>query len=423
MSTLILTLPLAPAAHATHATHATQGPEYDYVRTTDGQQATAQGRAAVALLPATGARVTEVVAVVPARALSWHHISLPERVLRSMLSGRIEPARARSVLAGVLEEQLLDDSDTLHFAVFGAPPAAAGDAPRAWVAVCDRAWLQNSLQTLESAGLDVSRIVAECTPMLAGSARALLSDAMSPAQMLLCTAQGVSLLPWLPATLALAQAQTDLEVLAEPAVMALAEAGFGTQAVLQTRDQRLLQAAQSPWNLAQLELSASSGGRLRKRLGAAWQQVAHSPQWRPARWVLMSLVIVQILGLNALAWRQRSLLEVQRAAMQSMLQQSFPEVALVIDAPLQMQRAVDDLARARGLASDADLGRVFAIIGPLAPKSLGLNSIEWSGQNMLLQASGLDAGTVQPLSAALEARGLRARLQDGQLSIAPKEAR
>jgi general secretion pathway protein L len=109
--------------------------------------------------------------------------------------------------------------------------------------------------------------------------------------------------------------------------------------------------------------------------------------------------------------------------MQTMLQQSFPELQLVIDAPRQMQRAVDDLARARGIGSDAYLGRVFAIIGPLAPKNLGLSSIDWSGQQMQLQATGLDANSAQPLSAALEARGLRARLQDGQLSITPKETR
>ena len=414
MSTLILNIPLANAAHP---------PEYDYVLTTDGLQLKAQGRTAASLLPATAGRDAEVVAVVPARALSWHNITLPERVLRSMVSSRIEPARARGVLAGVLEEQLLDDSEKLHFAIFGAAPSAAGDAPRAWVAACDRAWLQGSLQVLESAGLRVSRIVAECTPTAPGTARALLSEEMNPAQLLLCTAQGVSLLPWLPATLGLAQAQPDLDVLAEPAVMALAEKSFGNRAQLQTRAQRMLLAAQSPWNLAQLELSASPGGQFRKRLASAWQQLLHSPQWRPTRWGLIALVVVQILGLNALAWRQRSQLDAQRASLQSMLQQSFPDVKLVIDAPLQMQRAVDDLARARGVGSDADLGRVFAIIGPLAPKNLGLNSIEWSGQQVQLQASGLNADSVKPLSAALEARGLQARLQDGLLSITPKEAR
>ena len=414
MSTLILTLPLANAAPPA---------EYDYVLTLDGLQATAQGRTAASLLPATAAKSTEVVAVVPARALSWHNITLPERVLRSLLSGRLEPARARGVLTGVLEEQLLDDSEKLHFAVFAAESVPANEAPRAWVAACDRAWLQSSLQALESVGLRVSRIVAECTPTLSGTARVLLSDDMSPAQMLLCTSQGVSLLPLLPGTLALVQAQKDLEVLAEPSVMALAEKSFGHQAQLQTGAQRMLLAAQSPWNLAQLELSASPGGRLRKRLASAWQQFLHSPQWRPTRWGVVALVVVQILGLNALAWRQRSLLDAQRASLQSMLQTSFPEVKLVIDAPAQMQRAVDDLARARGIGSDADLGRVFAIIGPLAPKGLGLNSIEWNGQQVQLQANGLDANSVQPLSAALEARGLRARLQDGQLTITPKETR
>jgi general secretion pathway protein L len=418
MPTLILSLPLADAASP---------PEYDFVLTQDGLQIAAQGRTAAALLPETArrgaGRGTEVVAVIPARALSWHGITVPERVLRSLLSGRMDPVRARSVLAGVLEEQLLDDSEKLHFAVFGAATTVAENAPAAWVAVCDRAWLQASLQALESAGLSVGRIVAECTPALPGMARALLSDDMSPAQMLLCTEQGVSLLPWLPATLALAQAQADLEVLAEPAVMALAEKSFGNQVLLQTRAERMLLAAQSPWNLAQLELSASKGGRLRKRLAAGWQQLLHQPQWRPVRWGLVALVVVQIVGLNAMAWRQRSLLEAQRATLQTMLQQSFPEVKLVIDAPAQMQRAVDDMARERGVGSDTDLGRVFAIIGPLAPKGLGLNSIEWSAETLQLQANGLDAGSVQPLAAALEARGLRARLQDGLLSITPKESR
>jgi general secretion pathway protein L len=413
MSTLILTFPLTTGNGA---------PEYDYVLTPDGLQLGAQGRASAALLPAQPGRGTEVVALIPARALSWHCISLPERVLSSLLRGRLEPARVRGVLTGVLEEQLLDDAEQLHFAVFAAPAAEAGAAPRAWVAVCGRAWLQSSLQALEAAGHRVARIVAECTPAQPGTATALLSGEMQPAQMLLCTPQGVSLLPLLPASLALAQAQSSLEVFAEPAVMALAEKHFGSRATLQTHGQRLLQAAQSPWNLAQLEFSASRGGRFFKVLASFWQQVWRAPQWRPARWSVLALLLVQVLALNALAWRQRALLDDKRAAVQAVLTQTFPEVRLVIDAPLQMQRAVDDLARAHGVGSGTDLGRVLSIISPLAPPGMRLSAITLTSKQLRLGATGLDPATVTNLTAALDARGLRAQLQDGQLVVETKEA-
>lgn len=418
MPTLILSLPLREPSAT---------PEYDYVLSPDGQQPGAEGRAIAALLPTRGQRGTEVVAVVPAPALSWHRISLPQRVLRSLLSGRSEPARVRSVLSGVLEDQLLDDAERLHFAVFAAEPtagAAPPEAAEAWVAVCERAWLQAALQQLEAAGLGAGRIVAECTPTAPGSAQVLLDPQQQPAQMLLCTDQGVRLLPLLPATLELALAQPGLEVFAEPAVMALAQTRFGSQASLQTRSQRLLQAAQSPWNLAQLELSASPGGRLHKRLAVGLQQLLQAPQWRPLRWGLLALVLVQVLGLNALAWQQRNTLAQQRAAIQAVLQQTFPEVRLVIDAPAQMQRAVDDLARARGVGADTDAGRLFSSVVALAPAGSTLSSIEWTAQGLQLGAAGgLDAASAQPLISQLAAQGLRASLQDGQLSISPQEAR
>jgi general secretion pathway protein L len=416
MSTLILSLPLGPG---------TATPEYDYVLTPDGQQVAAQGRAPAALLPAQGARGAEVVAVVPARALSWHRITLPVRLLRSLLSGRSEPARVRGVLAGVLEERLLDEAEQLHFALFAAeaaPGDAVGEGAPAWVGVCARAWLQEALQTLEAGGHSVGRIVPECTPTPPGSAQVLLNADCEPAQMLLCTAQGVSLLPLLPHTLGLALAQSALEVFAEPAVMALAESSFGNQVGLQTRAQRLLQAAQSPWNLAQLELSASASGRLQKRLANGWQQLVQAPPWRPLRWGLLALVLVQLGALNALAWQQRSTLEQQRAAIQDVLQQTFADVPLVIDAPLQMQRAVDDLARSRGVAGNTDLGRLLGLVGALAPASVSITALELNDQQLQLTATGLDASSAQALTAGLQARGLRAQVQDGLITITPKEA-
>jgi general secretion pathway protein L len=412
MSTLILVLPLATAASA---------PEYDYVLTPDGQQTTVQGRCVAAMLPA--ARGAERVALIPARALSWHAVSLPERVLRSLLSARTEPARARGILAGVLEEQLLDEPEQLHFAVFEAAAGAPDQPARAWVAVCNRAWLHSSLQALEAAGQPVERLVAECTPTLREQPLALLSNALQPAQLLLCTAQGVSLLPLQSAGLALAQAQPDLQVLAEPAVMALAEQHFGSRATLQTHSQRLLLASQSPWNLAQLEFSTTGSGRWRKRLAGVWQALARSPQWRPVRWGLLCLLLLQVLALNALAWQQRARLEEKKAAIQNILRQTFPEVQLVIDAPLQMQRAVNDLALARGAGGQASLARVLSVLSPLESHGLRISAMQAAGQQLQLSAAAPDPEVAAEVLGLLEAQGLRGIWQGTQLTVTPKESR
>jgi hypothetical protein len=84
---------------------------------------------------------------------------------------------------------------------------------------------------------------------------------------------------------------------------------------------------------------------------------------------------------------------------------------------------VDDLARAHGVSSDVGLARVFAIISPQAPASMRLSAIELTDRQLLLTASGLDGPDTPPLMAALDAHGLRAQLQGGQLVITPKETR
>ena len=68
MSTLLLHLPLHPAGAHT---------EYSYTLTADGHQALQQGCCAPALLPLSG-RAGERVAVVPAQALSWQRVTLPQ---------------------------------------------------------------------------------------------------------------------------------------------------------------------------------------------------------------------------------------------------------------------------------------------------------------------------------------------------------
>ena len=405
MSTLILTLPL-PCGST---------PEYEFVQLSDDLQSLAQGRAAAALLPAYNARTTALVAVVPARALSWHAVAAPARVRAGLLSGRMELARRRAVLTGLLEELLLEDAEQMHFAVF------AGPADSLWVATCDRHWLTQVLQPLELAGYAVTRLAAESVPRAEAPVQAHLCTGMEPAQMVFSGPQGVGVLPLSLATLAYVRGLGVVEFFAEPALLRLAEQMTGAPVTLQTAAQRMQLAAQSPWNLAQGEISASQGGRLFKRLVEAWQQWMHAPAWRPMRWGVLALVLLQILAANALAWKQRSDLAQRRLAAQAILTQTFPDVQVVVDAPLQMQRALDALAVARGAAQGPDVGRVLTALGPLS-SDMHVVALDLSDSVLRLKTTGLSDATVPAVLAGLASQGLPAVWQDGQITIQLREA-
>ena len=74
------------------------------------------------------------------------------------------------------------------------------------------------------------------------------------------------------------------------------------------------------------------------------------------------LIALQVLGLNALAWRERSALNAQQDSLQSILTTTFPSVSLVIDAPLQMQREIDALQQKSGAVSSTDCEPLLAAL-------------------------------------------------------------
>lgn len=390
--------------------------EYDYVVLRDDQQVATHGRAVPALLPAA-ARSTEVVLVLPVRAVSWHQLALPAKVAAGVLSGRAEVERTRAVLSGAMEEQLLDDAATLHFAAFLQPGGS-----QIWVAVCERAWLQSMLAALEASGRAVNRIVAEGEPQESGTALAMVSAAMQPAQLALCTSSGVSVLPLGEPAVELVRAHTQsLEVLAEPSVMGAAEAALGAPVQAQTLHQSMVRAAGSVRNLAQLEFSPSRSGRARKRMGSAWQTVWHAPQWRPVRWGLVALLVSQIVAINAAAYRQQALLAQKRVGIDSVLSQTFPQVPLIVNAPVQMQRELSALAQSRG-ASDTDMARLLSAVAQALGNGKTLTAVDMSAAELRVKAAALSEADAVALSAALNAPGWQARLQGDQLVLQRKEA-
>lgn len=348
--------------------------------------------------------------VVPAQAVSWHQVQLP--------GGSLRPAtRLRAVLEGLLEDQLLDDPAELHFAL--PPQAATGQ--RVWVAVCARSWLRDALGQLEQQGHSVQAVVPEFAPTDGAPAYLSLMSQADHAVAVWSDAHGVHQRPLHEhqrSADALPSALHGLPVFAEPALADWARDLHLGDVTLQPVAQRLAAAAQSPWDLAQGELSRRHPAlrRLERGAMALWQSSA----WRPARWAVYAMVGVQLVGLNAAAWQARSGLQAQRAALTRTLLETFPSTPVVVDAPLQMERAVAALRTAQGSISAKDLeSQLQALASTPTFQAAGATPqhIEFVAGQLRVQGLGLGDEALQNLQRELRPRGYSVSQQADTLQM------
>jgi general secretion pathway protein L len=225
-------------------------------------------------------------------------------------------------------------------------------------------------------------------------------------------------LPVGTAAVALARSGVPGELLAEPSVLELAEQQFGQRARAFTLTERLLAAAESTWDLAQLDFRQSNRSRTVKRVGAAWGTFWRTPAWRPVRWGMVALVLCNLLAVNVLAWHQQALLADRRTAINAVLTRSFPQVAVVVDAPLQMQREVSALAQSRG-ADNADLAQLLTAVSVASAQGIALTGIDLTAAGLRLRAPGLAPANADALLTSLAAKGWRVRLEGDSILIQP----
>ena len=376
---------------------------YDFTRTTGNESHSDHASVPAALLPAT-ARGGEVVAVVPAALLSWHSVELPKGI-------RAGSARLQQVLQGLLEDQLLDEPTQLHLAL--GPAASAGDG-RVWVAVCDKSWLRGHLEALEAAERRVSRVVPEFAPDTGVLRLNVISEAGLPQLIITGGAtKGVMRLPLTTAALALVpKTLGDEEILffAEPEVAEVAEQLLQRTVDLTTRSQRWLEAARTPWDLAQFDLASSSRLHRVKRLTDFFRALLQAPVGRPARWGFVLLLVIQLAGINIWSWQVQNTLQARRAGLSSTLTQTFPQVKLVVDAPLQMERELTLLRQASGAITGRDLEPVLSTLGSVTGADQSLNAIDFVSGEIRLKGLQLGAPDAARISEQLQRKGLTARL-------------
>ena len=374
--------------------------EWGYVFSADGRSVTQTGSAAPAQLP----RADQAVLVLAEADVSWHRVDIP----------KAPPARQRAALLGVMEESLLEDDETLHFALAAdAAPGLPG-----WVAVTHRPRLLAALANLESTGLSIERVVAASTPQDPPRGHFFTHDA------------GDDALPWLTlarpdgvACLRLAGAlaralQPDFEAArwtATPAAAKAAEQWLGAPVTLLTDAERALEAAQGASNLRQFDLAARHRGtRALRELGKRFL----SSEWRPVRIGLAALVLLQLVGLNAYAWKQHQALTAHREAMNTLLKTTFPGVKTVLDAPVQMQREIERMRSAAGRPGDNDLEALMAAAAAAWPDGQGpVQTLRFEAGRLTLAAPGFGEPQLQQFRERLKAQAYQADLEEGRVVV------
>ena len=377
----------------------------------DGHQPTRQGEDPPALWP----RADTLVALVPPQALSWASLDLP----------KVPAGRMRAALSGALEDGLLEEPEHLHFAL--PPQARAGR--RCTIALLAKSPLKAALQAVEAAGRDIDRVVPmfEPGPTPRAHFQQSAQDGPSAAHLVWAEEDGVVAVPLegdaareflQPGpTQQAPEPQTGPAITwtCTPAAAARAEAWSGRPVPVVPEWQAWMVAAASPWELRQFDLTPGHRGL---RMGReTWRQFWSAP-WRPLRLGLVAAVVVNVLGLHAWAWQQQQAVRAAQQAQVKLLQSTHPQVRVVLDAPLQMQRELDRLRQAAGQPGEADLEAALAAAAAVWPAGLAPpQALRYERGGLTLSTSGLDGSQVPSMNERLQPLGWSAAAAGGLLTL------
>lgn len=360
----------------------------------------------------------ELVVVIPARLLSWHKVLLP----------KVPKARWHAALEGALEERLLEEPRSLHFAL---EPGAEPGSP-VWVCACNAAWLKGALERFEAAGRPVNRIVPEHAPLLPGSDSYLCvtGDAEKP-WVAHVADTGVQTLPLCSPALRALGLLHDLDndplrfegkVFTAPQVTETADAFLGCRSEVRSTPKALIAAAQTQWNIAQFALASSQSTRFIHKLAQGLGQLTRSPALRPARWGLITLFAVQLTALNAWAVKERSGLREKQAEMNALLIRAFPAVKVASDPPAQLEREVAALRRAAGAVSPGDLEPLLAHVALHAGTGRSPTSMSFLPGELRLKGLAPEGPSSAGLVQGLADAGYAARLVGSEWIISVRAA-
>jgi general secretion pathway protein L len=139
------------------------------------------------------------------------------------------------------------------------------------------------------------------------------------------------------------------------------------------------------------------------------------------RWGLVSLAVVQLLGMNLNAWQLSAGIQQRRVAMEQVLRSAFPQVRAVLDAPLQMERETQALRTAAGRPGEADFESLLSAAALAWPEGRpALDGLRYEPGRLTLPATGWSPAEIEKFRAQLRPGGWIVEAAEGRLTLRPE---
>jgi general secretion pathway protein L len=416
MSVLVVQIPARPR-HLSRASADSppnrpfsQDGTYRFALSADGVNLSDHGQRQLTDLP----RADTVLAVMQDADVSWHPVTLP----------KVAQAKLRPLLIGSLEEALLGEAEQTHFAI---QHGWQGNQA-AWVATCHEAWLSHHLNRLEAANLAIERVVPAIFPGEGITGHFWLQadgpDAQSTTLMLSWSDPRMAVC--LPAdggvarALATAQDASLVRWSADPEAAQQAEQWLGRPVESLLPVQRLLESSRSDWNLRQFSLARSGRGVLALRDG--WR-VLMSPPWRATRWGLVTLAVVQLIGLNWWAASLNAQVKANKLVAVKVAQETFPQMGAILDAPLQMNREMKRLRAQAGRVGADDLESALLVAASAWPMDRPpVERFVFDNGQLTLSTPGWEPAQVDQFRERIRQQGWDLRASEGELLMSRQGA-
>jgi general secretion pathway protein L len=404
---------------------------FHYITSVDGEHIATSGSATASELSKLPNQ--KVIVVLPIEGISWHQVQFPKGVLDRRFFHRSSAATVRTILENLLEDELLDAPDTLHFSL----EPMAGTYERQVVAVCRKAWLQQGLDILRNAGISIHRIIPKFSPVrkdediasienddgsenLSLVREAYLLGDMDNARIVKITAKYVSQLPLNASTAHLCLVNDHTKLWSEPAVAYLAQEFFQQEAELMAPGQRCFAAADGDWNLAQFEFAQNTDISWHRRLLQRAKNFWSAPAYRYTRLFLGLLIAINLVGLNVSALLASHRMKSKSNELYTIFRTTFPSITTVVDIPIQMDRAMRQLTASSGELSPDDAESLLNILGSATKGSrVGAQVLNYSTSSHVLQLQGvqIDGGQLKIINDQIARRGYVAELAGTTLTI------
>ena len=389
--------------------------EFAFVVSNEARTILSSGHAPLELLP----KADITILVAPAQALSWHQIAIP----------KVSQSQMRAVLDGLLEEQLLDDTSLTAIAL--SPKSQIGkEGIKTWIATCNKAWLSESIAKFETAGQRVVQVVPAFEPEKSESeSYAFITGTTEEAFLTTVSVKGVLTFPMSSHT----QTQSsnlssglkqhipnDAIVFSEPAVAEIAENILERSIQIRQISVGLLDSADTEWELAQFDQKLSGDGDGIKRIRRTWQAFWQSMAWRPARWGLIGLLLANVIGLNAWAWHQKNSLETKKTLIANQLTQIFPQVKVVVDPLLQMNKEMASLRQITGSVSAQNFETVLSAFSLHTGTNSPPTTIEFMTNKTTFTGLNLTDAEFAQAQLKMKANGYTLTRDGNRIAVAPE---